>query len=541
MEVVKQFTSNDLHTEISIKGSYEKPLFRAGDIALILDIKNINTTIQNFNETEKTLIQLSTIGGEQLINFLTIKGLYKLLFRSKKPIAEKFQNWVCEVLEEIRLNGKYELEKQLQEKNKELEEKENEKKELEVKLMEEKQKKKSLSVPSIYIYNTDVQCHPPELKIGISNDYIKRIQPYKQICKNGKLELVVELFDVNMKSLEYHIHSLLSIHRVKDEVFKMDVEEAKLIILDVVDLLKTCQILDPVERQLKIKKRFETTTEQREAREKKISQNTISTQTEYDTEVFLSTPIIQKDTELKNKFKEFIQTHCIIREDVEVSTKKIIGQYRLWSKNDKKEITTAFKDYLDRKFKYTRLNTQNQNQVVNGYQGICLKEIVYHKNVLSSDAQTFLFEKCIFSPDKTVLYKDLVEEYLLWKKNVSKEETKNEANEIREYLKNCDYVFYSTVWSLKGGGQGYYGIGLKTEKTNYKKSSSTGKQVEKRKINTNELLGMWETIAKAATVECISSAKMSLSIRNKRVFNNDYYFNFLESNGLKNSLENDNK
>ena len=243
---------------------------------------------------------------------------------------------------------------------------------------------------------------------------------------------------------------------------------------------------------------------------------------------------------MKNKFKEFIQSHCIVREDVEVSTKKIIGQYRLWSKNDKKEITTAFKDYLDRKFKYTRLNTQNQNQVVNGYVGICLKEIVYQKNVLSSDAQTFLFERCIFSPDKTVLYKDLVEEYILWKKNVSKEETKNEANEIRDYLKNCEYVFYSTVWSLKGGGQGYYGLGLKTEEINYKKTSSTGKQVEKRKINTNELLGTWETIAKAATVECISAAKLSLSIRNKRVFNNDYYFHFLES-GTKNSLENDNK
>ena len=98
----------------------------------------------------------------------------------------------------------------------------------------------------------------------------------------------------------------------------------------------------------------------------------------------------------------------------------------------------------------------------------------------------------------------------------------------------------SIFWT-KGGGQGYYGIGLKTEETIYKKTSSTGKQVEKRKINTNELLGMWETIAKAATVECISAAKMSLSIRNKRVFNNDYYFNFLEKNGLKNSLENDNK
>ena len=66
---------------------------------------------------------------------------------------------------------------------------------------------------------------------------------------------------------------------------------------------------------------------------------------------------------------------------------------------------------------------------------------------------------------------------------------------------------------------------MNSEQSNdYKKTSSTGKKVEKRKIETNELLGNWETIAKTATSEKISAAKMSRSIKLKTIFNNDYFF-----------------
>jgi prophage antirepressor-like protein len=45
----------------------------------------------------------------QEVTFLTEKGLYKVLFRSRKPIAQKFQNWVCEVVKEIRVTGIYNI------------------------------------------------------------------------------------------------------------------------------------------------------------------------------------------------------------------------------------------------------------------------------------------------------------------------------------------------------------------------------------------------------------------------------------------------
>lgn len=139
MEIVKAFTSNNLHTDIIIKGDYHNPLFRANDIGTILEMSNIRANVQNFDETEKVVHTMQTLGGDQQVTFLTEKGLYKVLFKSRKPIAEKFQNWVCEVIKEIRLNGLYDLQKEIEKKNSELQQLEHTKnKETEEKLKQQK-------------------------------------------------------------------------------------------------------------------------------------------------------------------------------------------------------------------------------------------------------------------------------------------------------------------------------------------------------------------------------------------------------------------
>jgi prophage antirepressor-like protein len=138
MEIVKAFNTNSLHTEITIKGTLNDPLFRASDIGAILEISNIRTSINEFNETEKVVHAMSTHGGTQHVTFLTEKGLYKVLFKSRKPIAEKFQNWVYEVIKELRINGIYDLQKQLEQKNTEIQQIEESKdKELEMKLKQQ--------------------------------------------------------------------------------------------------------------------------------------------------------------------------------------------------------------------------------------------------------------------------------------------------------------------------------------------------------------------------------------------------------------------
>jgi hypothetical protein len=77
-------------------------------------MKTINKQIMNFDSSLKGITESNTLGGCQKTSFLTEKGLYRVIGRSNKPIAEKFQNWVCDVIKEIRLTGEYKLKEQME-------------------------------------------------------------------------------------------------------------------------------------------------------------------------------------------------------------------------------------------------------------------------------------------------------------------------------------------------------------------------------------------------------------------------------------------
>ena len=163
MDIVKAFNANDLHTEIVIKGTLDDPLFRASDVGVVLDISNIRTSIVDFDESEKRAVHTTDGTGRlQDITFLTEKGLYKVLFRSRKPIAQKFQNWVCDVIKEIRVTGIYNMQKEIDKKQEELEQTKSEmasledtkKKEYETKL----EKEKVLEREKILLKEYDTAC-----------------------------------------------------------------------------------------------------------------------------------------------------------------------------------------------------------------------------------------------------------------------------------------------------------------------------------------------------------------------------------------------
>ncbi len=121
MDIIKTFENNNAGMHITIRGTHEEPLFRASDIGAILDISKIRNTISDFDSSEKVAHTVGTPGGPQEVLFLTEKGLYQVLFTSRKPIAKQFKNWVCEVIKEIRLNGKYQLEQKIEDFSKQLE------------------------------------------------------------------------------------------------------------------------------------------------------------------------------------------------------------------------------------------------------------------------------------------------------------------------------------------------------------------------------------------------------------------------------------
>ena len=94
--------------EIRVVGAGDKPLFVARDICAVLGLENTSMAINALEEDEKGINEVDTLGGEQRMLCVTESGLYRMVFRSNKPNAEKFRRWVFhEVLPSLRKNGVY--------------------------------------------------------------------------------------------------------------------------------------------------------------------------------------------------------------------------------------------------------------------------------------------------------------------------------------------------------------------------------------------------------------------------------------------------
>lgn len=87
-----------------------EPYFCLADVADILAIKN-SSDVANKQLDKKGCVKIEIIDSlnrKQQATFINEPNLYRVIFRSNKPEAEKFQNWVFEeVLPSIRKTGNY--------------------------------------------------------------------------------------------------------------------------------------------------------------------------------------------------------------------------------------------------------------------------------------------------------------------------------------------------------------------------------------------------------------------------------------------------
>ena len=91
----------------------DEPWFVATDICKVLEIKNPRDAVSSLDDDEIMTVGLNDghsrqRGGAQFFNVVNEPGLYRLIFKSRKPEANQFKRWVChEVLPSIRKNGYY--------------------------------------------------------------------------------------------------------------------------------------------------------------------------------------------------------------------------------------------------------------------------------------------------------------------------------------------------------------------------------------------------------------------------------------------------
>lgn len=101
-------TFNLESTEIRTATSEDGQIwFCAKDVCDVLDLSWSGQTLQKFPKNWTCMMTYITQGDQaREITFINEPGVYRLAFRSNKPEAERFCNWVCaEVLPAIRKHG----------------------------------------------------------------------------------------------------------------------------------------------------------------------------------------------------------------------------------------------------------------------------------------------------------------------------------------------------------------------------------------------------------------------------------------------------
>jgi prophage antirepressor-like protein len=96
--------------EVRFVGIAEKPEWVAADVCTCLQLSDTSKALETLEPDEKGTKNVRTPGGEQEMLTVTEPGLYRLIFKSRKPVAKRFQRWVFhEVLPSIRKTGSYSL------------------------------------------------------------------------------------------------------------------------------------------------------------------------------------------------------------------------------------------------------------------------------------------------------------------------------------------------------------------------------------------------------------------------------------------------
>jgi anti-repressor protein len=108
MENNIQIFNNPNFGEIRVDEVNNEPVFCLADVCKALDIKNVSDCKSRLNQKGVVITDTLTNGGVQQMTFVNESNLYKCIFQSRRPDAEKFQEWVFdEVLPSIRKHGAY--------------------------------------------------------------------------------------------------------------------------------------------------------------------------------------------------------------------------------------------------------------------------------------------------------------------------------------------------------------------------------------------------------------------------------------------------
>lgn len=108
---------------LRVYGTNDHPMFVAREIASILGLESsYRNFVSTLDADERQSATVPTQGGRQTMTLISESAVYKMIFKSRKAAAIRFQNWICkEVIPAVRRQNTQQLEQQIQELNHRLE------------------------------------------------------------------------------------------------------------------------------------------------------------------------------------------------------------------------------------------------------------------------------------------------------------------------------------------------------------------------------------------------------------------------------------
>ena len=171
---------------------------------------------------------------------------------------------------------------------------------------------------------------------------------------------------------------------------------------------------------------------------------------------------------MEQGFINFVNDRCIVRGDVRVSVKDIEGAFKIYSRIVNEDVIRPLLLFLGRRYENGLMIEYETGKPVYAIIGIKLRDIVIENlNFPHEEEETFVNMCCDYSPRRKVIFEVILDEYLVWRKiNGMSNDRELDGHILKDYLDNREYIVPDCLDDYRGEeGEGYYGIGLKSQST----------------------------------------------------------------------------
>ncbi len=202
------FTFQDITFSITVQAG---ALFRAAEIAALLNISNIKTTLSEFDDEER-----ATHWGEE---FLTIHGIYRLIQTYRSPLGLAFRKWATSTIGDILVQSEREARQTAEDM-------------LKIRVAQQ-------HCPGmIYVIENLGDAERNLYKVGRTQDLGKRTANYKTSMPDGPA-VVHSVYCVATKPCEQWLNHRLANYRYKSEWFQCDLIIIKKAVNDAVSFVNS--------------------------------------------------------------------------------------------------------------------------------------------------------------------------------------------------------------------------------------------------------------------------------------------------------------